>query len=229
MLREYQWSRSSAPAFWSAAALRRFSRQNLLKAKYLSFFDKKDLTNGIDWFIPCAMNANQISAKNNSQVNRIRKVSVIFRVIFFAVFVLSFLSAIGTCGAIFVAKGSPVEYEFIATVGMEISVGIWAWFCYKLFNLCSLGDLFTSKVIFYIRRVGYAYFLMALMNFVSRIFAVHSATAGLPATKINVEWQLIGFGLLAVLATLIPGFLILFIAWIMDEGRKIREEQELTV
>jgi hypothetical protein len=24
---------------------------NLLKAKYLSFFDKKDLTNRIDWFI----------------------------------------------------------------------------------------------------------------------------------------------------------------------------------
>ncbi|HEY5042682.1 MAG TPA: DUF2975 domain-containing protein [Verrucomicrobiae bacterium] len=207
----------------------RHSHEKLFIGIYLSFFNKKDLTNGVGGFILCAMNANEISAKNNSQVNRIRKVSVIFRVICFAVFVLSFLSAIGTCGAIFIAKGSPLEYEFIATVGMEISVGIWAWFCYKLFNLCSLGDLFTSKVVFYIRRIGYAYFLMALMNFVSRIFAVHSATAGLPATKIDVEWQLIGFGLLAVLAALIPGFLILFIAWIMDEGRKIQEEQELTV
>lgn len=175
----------------------------------------------------CAMNTNEISSKANSQINRIRKVSGIFRTIFFVIVILSILGAIGVIIPIFVAKGSPFEYEFIATDGMEISVGIWAWFCYKLFNLCSLGDLFTSKVVFYIRRVGYAYFLMALMSFVSRIFAVHSATAGLSPTKINIE--MIGSGLLTVLATLIPGFLILFIAWIMDEGRKIQEEQELTV
>jgi len=68
---------------------------------------------------------------------------------------------------------------------------------------------------------------MALANFVSRIFSVHSATAGLPPAKINIE--MIGLGLFTVLTTLIPGFLILFIAWIMDEGRKIQEEQELTV
>jgi hypothetical protein len=47
-LREYQWSRSSSPASWSAAAFRRFSPGKLLKAKYLSFFDKKDLTNGVN-------------------------------------------------------------------------------------------------------------------------------------------------------------------------------------
>jgi hypothetical protein len=27
----------------------------------------------------------------------------------------------------------------------------------------------------------------------------------------------------------VPGFVIIFAAWIMDEGRKIQEEQELTV
>jgi hypothetical protein len=173
------------------------------------------------------MNANEISPKNNSQMNRIRKVSGIFRTIFFVVVILSFLGAIGVIIPIFVAKGSPFEYEFIANAGMEICVGVWAWFCYQLFNLCSRGDLFTSKVVSYIRRIGYAYFLMALASFVSRIFSVHSATVDLPQTKANIE--MIGFGLLAVLTTLIPGFLILFIAWIMDEGRKIQEEQELTV
>jgi hypothetical protein len=199
----------------------------LLKDYYLSFFDKKDLTNGIDWFIPCAMNANEIFPKANSQINRIRKFSGIFRTIFFVIVILSILGVVGVIIPIFIAKGSPLEYEFIANAGMEISVGIWAWFCYKLFNLCSHGDLFTSKVVSYIRKVGYAYFLMALASFVSRIFLVHSATAGLSSTKINIE--MIGSGLLTVLATLIPGFLILFIAWIMDEGRKIQEEQELTV
>jgi len=100
------------------------------------------------------MNANEISIKNNSQINRIRKVSGIFRTIFFVIVVLSVLGAIGVIIPIFIAKGSRLEYEFIANAGMEICVGVWAWFCYKLFNLCSHGGLFTSKVVLYIRRVG---------------------------------------------------------------------------
>src|ERR1035437_9712420 len=56
-------------------------RDNLLIGFYLSFSDKKDLTNGIDWFIPCAMNANEISPKANSRMNRIKIVSRIFRVL----------------------------------------------------------------------------------------------------------------------------------------------------
>jgi hypothetical protein len=41
--------------------LHEFSRTILNQCQFvkfvskLSFFDKKDLTNGIDWFIPCAM------------------------------------------------------------------------------------------------------------------------------------------------------------------------------
>src|SRR6516225_9725211 len=101
------------------------------------------------------MNANEISPKNNSQMNRIKKVSSIFRTIFFIIVILSIFGIVGVIIPIFVAKGSPLEYEFIANAGMEITVGIWAWFCYKLFNLCSHGDLFTSKVVFYIRRIGY--------------------------------------------------------------------------
>jgi hypothetical protein len=50
-LREYPWSRPSAPAFWSAAALLRHFPGKLLIGIYLSFFDKKNLTNGIDWLI----------------------------------------------------------------------------------------------------------------------------------------------------------------------------------
>jgi uncharacterized membrane protein YdcZ (DUF606 family) len=68
---------------------------------------------------------------------------------------------------------------------------------------------------------------MMLASFVSRLFLVHQVTANLPATKTNSEWQL--NGLISLLISFVPGLLILFIAWIMDEGRKIQEEQELTV
>jgi hypothetical protein len=42
-------------SFWASKAVPmhrdRFSLGKLLIANYLSFFDKKQLTNGIDWFI----------------------------------------------------------------------------------------------------------------------------------------------------------------------------------
>jgi hypothetical protein len=81
------------------------------------FFDKKDLTNGIDWFIPCAMNAN-------------------------------FFVQIVTEKIAFIPKPNHVELSGL------------------------------------------------LMQFAISSF---------------------------------PAFLIIFVAWIMDEGRKIQEEQELTV
>jgi hypothetical protein len=63
----------------------------LLNENFLLFFDKKDLTNGIDWFIPCAMNANEISPKANPRLNRIRTVS---RIVKWAIFALGSFSIV---------------------------------------------------------------------------------------------------------------------------------------
>src|ERR1039458_8199745 len=52
----------------------------MLKRKYLSFINKKYLTNGIDGCIHYAMNANEISPKANARMNRIQKVSRILKV-----------------------------------------------------------------------------------------------------------------------------------------------------
>jgi hypothetical protein len=173
------------------------------------------------------MNANKISTKG-SQMKRIQNVSIIFRAISLCVFILCIVGAFSLVISSFIVGSFAVlKNESITSAGAEIFMGIWAWFCYRLFNLCAHGDLFTSKIVFYIRRVGYTYFLMMLASFVSRLFLVHQVTANLPATKTNSEWQL--NGLISLLISFVPGLLILFIAWIMDEGRKIQEEQELTV
>jgi hypothetical protein len=175
------------------------------------------------------MNANENPPKISPQMNRIQIVSRAFRAIFFAFFIISIIGIFSLIVSIFVIKSSRfiLDYQEVAGVGVEISVGIWAWYCYKLFDLCSRGNLFTSKVVGYIRKVGYSFFLMALVSFISRMVSVHSAASVLQITKINSDWQ--WMGLLGLLTSLFPGFLILFIAWIMDEGRKIQEEQELTV
>ncbi|MGH7950868.1 MAG: DUF2975 domain-containing protein [Limisphaerales bacterium] len=107
--------------------------------------------------------------------------------------------------------------------GFEFTCALESSFCYKLFDLYSKGELFTAKIVHNIRRVSYGYFLMALAGFISRIVSIHFPTTELQVAKIMCsEWQWL-------FTSLFPGFLILFIAWIMDEGRKIQEEQELTV
>jgi hypothetical protein len=78
----------------------------------------------------------------------------------------------------------------------------------RLFRLYGNGILFSVKNINYIRFQGY----YLILNWV-------------------VDYQMQGALLDMALSTtpLFVGFLIIFIAWIMDEGRKIQEEQELTV
>jgi Protein of unknown function (DUF2975) len=171
------------------------------------------------------MNANEMPPRNNSQMNRIQKVSGIFRTIFLIAAVCCGLSALGRIIPVFLVKAHTIsKFEFITFGGIEIACAIWAWFCYKLFNLCAHGDLFTSKVVSYIRRVGYAYFLMAIVASSQWLLSFYGMN-DLSAVN-HPYWPV---GVLNLTSSLFPGFLIIFIAWVMDEGRKIREEQELTV
>ena len=190
------------------------------------FFDKKDLTNGIDWFIPCAMNADEISPKINARLNRIQKVSGIFRTIFFAVAILCAVGGFSLYIPLLTLHGTS-KLTFILSAGVEFACATCAWFCYKLFNLYSRGDLFTPKAVCYIRRIGYAYFLMAVVSFFAQtVTAIQLEKIAFIPKPNHVELS----GLLIKLViSSFPAFLIIFVAWIMDEGRKIQEEQELTV
>jgi hypothetical protein len=78
----------------------------------------------------------------------------------------------------------------------------------NLFRLYERGIFFSAKNVNYLRFLGY---------------------------YLIIDWlaasQLEGFALdgAIVFTQLFCGLFIIFIAWIMDEGRKIQEEQELTV
>jgi len=56
---------------------------------YLLFYNKKELTNGIDGFILCAMNANEISPKANSRLYRIKIASRIAKWNVFVFFIFA--------------------------------------------------------------------------------------------------------------------------------------------
>jgi hypothetical protein len=79
---------------------------------------------------------------------------------------------------------------------------------YALFRLYGRGILFSARNVLYIRFQGYYLILTFIVDYQLQSM-LHDMT--LSTTPVFV------------------GLLIIFIAWIMDEGRKIQEEQALTV
>jgi hypothetical protein len=175
------------------------------------------------------MNTNENSPKANPRLKRIQIVSGIFRTIFFTITLMCILGGLAVVFPIFFISG-PAKVGLIASTASQWFFAIFAWACYKLFAQFSSGDLFTARIVSSIRRVGYAFLLTSLAAGICQTISLH-ALKSIPhsstATAANPDWALAVFTFAG--SILLPAFLIIFIAWVMDEGRKIREEQELTV
>ena len=78
----------------------------------------------------------------------------------------------------------------------------------RLFWLYSQGIIFSGRNITCIRVQGYCLIIINLIDLEMQQF-IHASSVSL--------------------TPILYGLLIIFIAWIMDEGRKVQEEQELTV
>ena len=159
------------------------------------------------------MNANDISPKANPRLKRIQKISAYLRTIFFA------------CAVWFGLLGILGMYYFLC-VGYAVEF----WFAYKLFSFLARGDLFTPKIVRYLRWIGITSILIGIWSIyhemsmnVNAGYLKHVPSSG----QEIISWFQHIFYLLAF--NLLLGFVIIFVAWIMDEGRKIQEEQELTV
>lgn len=91
-----------------------------------------------------------------------------------------------------------------------------AWCCHRLSKEYSRGNLFTPEAVRHLRNIGYL-----------------CALAGLERSGLDQLWEAQHLQLqFLTIDSILPwcsGVLIIFIAWIMDEGRKIQEEQALTV
>jgi hypothetical protein len=167
-----------------------------------------------------------ISTKANPRLTRIQKVSGIFRTIFLIVAIV-LCASVGFILIALLAVHGTHRVTLLLTAGVEFACAVCAWFSYKLFDLYSHGDLFTPQAVGHIRRIGWVYFLMAVASFLVQIATVVQHGENILAPQASTaEW---GGLVMKFVTTAFPAFLIIFVAWIIDEGRKIREEQELTV
>jgi hypothetical protein len=165
------------------------------------------------------------SGSRTARLARIRKASFLFQWVIgislvFAVYaVVAFL-----CGWPFFSQGparlvvthnhiytSPAELPdgLLPLVLMKVGLDLAAVaVMYALFGLYRRGILFSARNVLYIRFQGYYLILGYCVD-----YALQSTLRDMDLNTTPV----------------FVGLLIIFVAWIMDEGRKIQEEQELTV
>jgi hypothetical protein len=212
-----------------------------LNANYLSFSDKNDLTNGIDGVILRAMNTNVTSPKADARLNRIKIVSRLVKYVTLGLFV----SSIGNSLIVILPTWfhAPIMerplghgLNFIS----QVIMWVWYWNLAKLFDFYEHGLIFAAKTIRCVKMLG----LLCVASWLSfRIgdiltpsrmihfpnfptppgFEVYLVRSNFNITLFNFTIYGIHFG------EFLAGVVIVLIAWIMDEGRKIQEEQELTV
>ncbi len=172
------------------------------------------------------MNATEITPKSaKSRIDRIKIVSRIFRVLIIVSAILtSLLVLAGWLGWLkILPHGMTVMFSEHQTYAWpyEIPMPVLALASIKfgLFGFCALilcrllrlyeqGRYFTAQNVAYIRFLG-CYLLLDWV--VTLLLELQARQAGVFLTQLFVAAGII------------------FVAWIMDEGRKIQEEQELTV
>lgn len=99
------------------------------------------------------------------------------------------------------------------------------FFLYKLFGIYAEGRVFTSSSVGYIRRIGITLLIGQALH------PVHEALLTLALTFTNPPGQRmihIGFSS-ANFSEILIAVMIIVVAWIMDEGRRLSEEQALVI
>ena len=223
------------------------SRDKSLNRIYLSFFDKKDLTYGIGGFSLCGMiglteillvvvcfgvylavrlrAAREHATQTNARrLKRIKNASFAIQILMWIFLVLGFYEFLaflfGWPSALPERRILVGHEHFYTTAGEmpEAVLGLWIvqkllafWggvMLFRLFWLYGRGILFSAKNVTCIRFFGWWLMIDWFIEYQMRMELRDMDLSTTP---------------------LLVGLLVIFAAWIMDEGRKIQEEQELTV
>lgn len=180
------------------------------------------------WAAPQASaDTSKISSKGGSRLDRIRQISKCVRLILqfgiplwviFYLTVFSLLPSYGIKTPFFSIQASKAHAHDTSAIfpiyGALLLIVFLFWYrtVIRLFGFFEKGVLFTAETVRCIQLLGGIY--------IARFFLALAVKFLLPGE----EW--VGAGMNN---SLFIGFFMIFIGWLIDEARKIQEEQELTV
>lgn len=166
-----------------------------------------------------------------AKLQKIKKVSIIFRVICTGLMVLIALvglscvvcMAFGVGGVnydnmIFQTAGLTLGHRLVLGAVTALTFGTLfkcVYHLYRLFGNDSHGEIFTRESVRQLRQFGIACLLWGVMNF---LWGVSLATSAHPAKSFHGHAD-----------SFVIGAIIILIAWFMDMAVDLREENELTI
>lgn len=172
-----------------------------------------------------------------TRLRRIQRASRELRTLFIVLFVLSVLGTAITlthpraqaakvvlAGIVFQGASLTGKLHVLSLAQHVLGTVIYLVAFYHLIRLLGLyaqGRLFTTQNVVHIRRLGLSFMCFALVWLVGLIGAAPQIAAA------QDQWSRIlpSFPF----SSLINGGVILFAGWIMNEGRELREEQDLVI
>jgi hypothetical protein len=124
----------------------------------------------------------------------------------------------------------------LTIVLMKTLLCVWYWKLAKLFQFYERGLIFATETIRCIKTLGVLCVINWLFTSAGLVLKPLSPPP-LPPPGVTIKIVQSGFSMgffsFSIaginIGLLLAGIIIIIIAWIMDEGRKIQEEQELTV
>jgi len=185
------------------------------------------------------MNANETAPKSiNSRLKRIQLVSRIAKCLCLVFLVISTVLALFLLSSAQSRSFAPATVSVWSVLLMamfQIVLVLWYWKLTRLFQLYERGLIFAAETIRCIKTLG----ILWVAGWVCTS-AMHYLPKPPPAVlppgvtqtttgHIRMGFFTFDFGTGIDFGPLLAGTVIILIAWIMDEGRKIQEEQELTV
>jgi len=188
------------------------------------------------------MNPNEITPKCNiDRLHRIKIVSRIVRYIVLGFFVVS-VGFILLCVLCSFDRASYLPRypagNIMVMFSFDIVVCLWYWNLSKLFQFFERGLIFAAGTTRCIKTLGLlcviGWLLKSAWHILEQLFPPTPPQPLPPGVIVKAVtdygFDFFSFTIAGInLGLLLAGIVIVIIAWIMDEGRKIQEEQELTV
>ena len=180
-------------------------------------------------------------------MNRIRIVSLIAKIVMLGLFIFTLyrtffcrIFSTGGFSLLEILRIHPSDTYYIILMFFQIILLVWYWKLFRLFSLYEHGLVFSAQTVRCIKTLGIlcavGWVLMTLLQILPHPLPPSPITQTSPpgvAVVVRYSYMMgffsFDFGTGVNFGLLFAGIVIVLIAWIMDEGRKIQEEQELTV